>query len=122
MTEHSPHPVDWKNPCKFAMALAGAQASRTVILYLFWVLSAFKSGDNVSCARVALNIFSSCFNLLSIADRRSNGDIQFEIYDAYQLLTAHILKHVFMASVELYTSRRNVDQNDEILRVGELAE
>ncbi len=75
MTEHSPHPVDWKNPCNFAMALAGAQGSRTVILYLFWVPSAFKSADNVSCARTAPNIFSSCFNLLSIADRRSNGGI-----------------------------------------------
>lgn len=91
MTEHPPHPVDRKNPCKFAMALAGAQGSRTVILYLFWVLSAFKSVDKVSYARMAPSIFSSCFNLLSIADRRSNGGI----------LT---------------------DSNDEISRVGELAE
>ena len=75
MTEHSPHPVDWKNPWKFAMVLAGAQGSKIAIVFLFRVLSAFKSANNVSCARVAPNIFSSCFNLLSISDRRSNGDI-----------------------------------------------
>ena len=94
MTEHSPHPVDWKNPCKFAMALAGAHGNRTAILYLFKVLSAFKSADIVSCARMSLDIFSSCFNLLSIADRRSDGDILFEIDDAYRLLTAHIAEHI----------------------------
>ena len=51
----------------------------------------FQTANKVSYARMASNISSSCFNLLSIADRRSNGGI----------LT---------------------DSNDEISRVGELAE